>query len=177
MPKNVSGQLLLSARSGARRLAVGARLEVRRWWHLAAPEGGAAGRSNRPADQVVGALAPLLEDAIISPRLPTAIGSTSRSPESIFLSRSGQARDAPEHAEAPIAAVEGSAFSSPARAEEGAIREEQLEREDVVAERPHLPVVLAVDVHRRRPASVTRMVPGTNRRPPAVLDHVAPELR
>src|SRR5207253_5686382 len=80
------------------------------------------------------------------------------------------------HADPADRRVEQLRILGPAAAFRLAGRKEQLELQNMIADRADLEIVLAMDVHGRRAAERREHGPGDDRRPPAVLDGVLPEL-
>ena len=92
------------------------------------------------------------------------------------LQTQGDAQEAPEHAESPDRGVEELGLVLAAAPPHFPVRQQEVELDDVFADRTDGPVVLAVDVHAEAAAEGGEHRSGYDSGPPAVLDRVLPEL-
>jgi hypothetical protein len=166
--EDAAGQLLVADLEGALGSRVVARLQVEGRVHEAAAGALAAGEGVDPAHEVVGAGFQLLD-------LPHHLGQIARAQRLHahlaavhVLGPQHDAAEGAEHAEAADRRVEQVAVALAAGGDELAGGQHEVELEAVVADRPDLVVVLAVDVHGQRAGHGGEGRARHDRRPPAV---------
>ena len=170
------GQLLVLDAQGLGGLWVLAGCEVIRLVDLPAPQGVPVGKAVNPADEIVRLGQALLEDLKEVVEVLVSNGRDVQQARIDLFELQVKAGDDAEHAEAADGGMEQIGVLR-TRADLGVARRGQdLELLNPVPNRAGFPVVLAVDVHRRRAAEGREHRPRHDVGPPAILNSILPEL-